>query len=176
VLTALADAIRDGLSVRFSYRTTSGETTERWVDPYSLVWRSGHYYLVGLDRERDDIRSFRVSRFVSQPQHADDASRPPRGFVGREHLMSGPWGPEDAEPVEVRVAFRERISWWATSGIQVAGLRSGADGWDIVTLPGSFDDRFVSWVLAFGPDARVLDPPALRQLVVDRLEATIGNL
>lgn len=175
-LAAAADAIAERRQVSFEYMNSSGEPSERHVDPYSLVWRSGHYYLVGLDRDRNDIRSFRISRFASDVASQGAASAPPDGFAGRDHVSGGPRGLEGSEPVSVRIAFTDRVSWWATADIQEAEKVDSAGGWDEILIPGSLDASFVSWVLSFGPDARVLEPEALRVAVVSRLEAVLGNL
>jgi predicted DNA-binding transcriptional regulator YafY len=175
-LAAVADAIAERRQVSFEYMTSAGDTSERQVDPYSLVWRSGHYYLVGLDRDRNDIRSFRISRFASDVASAGTASAPPDGFSGRDHVTGGPRGLEGSEPVSTRIAFTDRVSWWATADVQGAAKVESADGWDEILLPGSLDGSFVSWVLSFGPDARVLEPEALRLAVISRLEAVLGNI
>jgi len=174
--TRLSQAIADGRAVSFSYRAAQGETSQRTIDPYAIVWRSGHYYLVGMDRDRSEIRCFRVSRFASDPGDAGEAqTRAPEDFRGRDHVVGGPWGPDEAERVPVTIAFSERVSWWATQGIEGVESREVADGWEEKILPGSTDDSFVSWVLSFGPDARVLDPTSLRSAVLARLEEALAN-
>jgi len=173
--TELGEAIRGGRSVGFSYRKTSGEPSEREVDPYGLVWRSGHWYLVGLDRARGEIRCFKLSRFASGVVAGGEASQPPDGFAAREHVSRGPWGLEDAEMSTARIAFGERVAWWAASAVDGSQASDPKDGWVETILPGTLDDSFVSWILSFGPDARVLEPPELREAVVARLEETVGE-
>lgn len=174
--TQLSRAIADGRAVSFSYRAAQGETSQRTVDPYAIVWRSGHYYLVGMDHDRSEIRCFRVSRFASDPDDAGEArTTAPEDFRGRDHVVGGPWGPEETERVPVTIAFSERVSWWATQGIDGVESRGTADGWEEKVLPGSMDDSFVSWILSFGPDARVVDPPSVRTAVIARLEETLAN-
>ena len=175
-LLAVAEATLGRRRIRFRYRSSTGEVGERTIDPYSLVWRSGHWYVVGFDRDRQDIRSFRMSRFLSDVRDVGEGSAPPEGFDGAEHLRSGPWG--IGEPAgEARVAFSPDVAWWAIRGVQdarVVGRRE--DGWTEVALPGGADDSFVAWVLSFGPDAEALSPPELRQRVVASLEATLAGL
>jgi proteasome accessory factor B len=173
-LLASAEAIGDRVSLRFSYRTSRGEESRRHVDPYGLVFRGGHWYLVGLDRERGEIRSFRFSRLAGAPERAEEASSAPEGFRAAEHVASGPWGP--GEPREhVEVAFSPDVAWWATAGIEDAGaLETGADGWRRFRIPTGPGDGIVSWILAFGPDAELVAPADLRAEAVRRLEALLA--
>ena len=46
----------------FYQSTTKAESTQRQVDPYALVHRSGWWYLVGYCHLRDAPRTFRVDR------------------------------------------------------------------------------------------------------------------
>jgi proteasome accessory factor B len=171
---AAAAAIGDGISIRFVYRTSRGAQSGRHVDPYGLVVRGGQWYVVGLDRERGEIRSFRCSRMAGDVERADAATPAPEGFRAADHVLGGPWGP--GEPQEhVLVALSPEVAWWATNGLQgvePAGRRD--DGWQVVRVPTAPGDGIVSWVLSFGPDAELVEPAALREEVVRRLEAILA--
>lgn len=174
-LTAAAEAVLERRSVSFGYRTVRGQASDRLVDPYGLVCRGGHWYLVGLDREREEIRAFRVSRFSTDLAPAGEGSEPPEGFHAAEHVRGGPWGL--GEPVErARIAFAPDVAWWATKGVSGAEVCSTRpDGWVETEVPAGPGDGLASWVLSFGPDAQVLEPPSLRDEIVRRLEATLAT-
>ncbi len=171
LLVTAAEAAMQQRSVRFGYRTARGETSERHVDSYGLVCRSGRWYLVGLDRERQEIRAFRLSRFTDVLDVVGEGSAPPEGFHAHDHVLSGPWGP--GEPAEAaRVAFSPDVAWWATIGVAGAKVqRPRNDGWIEALLPAGPGEDLATWVLSFGPDAEALEPPWLREEVVARLEA-----
>ncbi len=174
-LTAAAEAIADRSSVRFGYRTARGEESERTVDPWGLVFRGGHWYLVGLDGERQDVRAFRFSRIVTDLSRSGEASRPPQGFRASEHVQAGPFGPGEPDERAV-VAFSPEVAWWATSGVAGAEtLRTRPDGWVEVSLPEAPGGGLAAWVLSFGPEAEVLEPESLRAEVRRRLEALLGR-
>ncbi len=59
VLMALSSAVRDSVVLRFDY----GDAVRR-VEPHHLVVRSGRWYLVAFDPQRDDWRTFRVDRLT----------------------------------------------------------------------------------------------------------------
>jgi proteasome accessory factor B len=174
-LGTVARAIDERRSIRFRYRPATGDPSERHVDPYALVTRAGQWYVVGMDRGRGEIRSFRMSRFRSEPAPGGPGSEPPEGFDAREHLRHGPWGVGEPE-VEATVAFSPDVSWWAVRDVaQAREIQAREDGWVEMAIPAARGDSFVSWVLTFGPEAEVLDPLELRRAVVERLEAALAD-
>ena len=177
-LLRAAEAIAERRVVTFSYRTARGETSERTVDPWGLVFRGGHWYLVGMDRQRGEIRAFRLSRLTGELSVGDPAEAPPEGFRAADQVQVGPWGPgEPGEPEErARIAFSPDVSWWAVRGLQgVREERNRSDGWVEFSLPAAPGDGLVSWALSFGPDAELLEPVRLRHEVTRRLEAVLAG-
>jgi predicted DNA-binding transcriptional regulator YafY len=173
-LLAAAEAVGDRAAIRFDYRTSRGDTSERHVDPYGLVVRGGHWYVVGLDRRRGEIRSFRVSRMTGDVERDGEASAPPDGFRAADHVGGGPWGPGDAREHAI-VAFSPDVAWWATKGLEgVERVGAREDGWLIDRIPTAPGDGIVGWVLSFGPDAELLEPAPLRAEILRRLEAVRG--
>src|SRR5437588_4510561 len=62
-LGKLEVAISKQRTVRFSYWSISrDEVADRVLNPYALLSDNGVWYVVGRDLEREDIRTFRVSR------------------------------------------------------------------------------------------------------------------
>lgn len=170
-VTAAAEAITERRALRFTYRTSRGQESHRLVDPWGLVFRGSHWYLVGLDRERGEVRSFRLSRVAGELEDAGGAEAPPEGFHAAEHVQAGPWGPGEPEE-RATVAFAPEVVWWATKGIQGATHeRTRDDGWVEVSLPAAPGDALASWILSFGPDAVAVEPSTLREEIVRRLEA-----
>ena len=174
-LGAVADALARRRAIRFRYRPLQGKAGVRTVDPYSLVFRNGNWYVVGRDRDHGDVRSYRLSRVRSEIKEAGTAARPPEGFDAAAHLESGPWG--IGKPAETaRVGFTPKVAWLAVAQARGAlVLRERRDGWVEVEVPASQSDAFVSWILSFGADARVFAPRSIRNQVVSRLESLLGG-
>ena len=95
-LMAAAGAASDRRRVRFGYRTATGSAGDREVDAFGVVFRGGHWYLVGHDRGRDDIRAFRLSRVTDALVDVGEGSAPPDGFRAIDHVEAGPWNAGDA--------------------------------------------------------------------------------
>lgn len=87
VLLTLAHACRSGRTVGLRYRSWHREDTEREVDPYGVVFHSGCWYLVGHDRLRDGLRTFRIDRIASATPGAATFTVPD-GFDPVAHLTA----------------------------------------------------------------------------------------
>ncbi len=174
-LAAVADATSRRTAIRFRYRPVQGKAGQREIDPYSLVFRAGRWYVVGLDRSRTEIRSYRLSRIAGTIKEIGPGSAPPEGFDGSQHVEAGPWG-VGRPASRATVLFGPEVAWWAipsTPGAKI--LRTRRDGWVEADVPAEEPDRFASWVLSFGPDAKVVAPKSVKDDVVSRLEAVAGH-
>ncbi|MFQ6396371.1 helix-turn-helix transcriptional regulator [Nocardia sp. KC 131] len=82
VLLTLSAAVRAGEELRFDYRSP-GRTEPRpprRVQPHHLVVRTGRWYLVGWDPEREDWRIYRADRMT--PRVPNGPRFPPREVPG----------------------------------------------------------------------------------------------
>ena len=125
------------------------------VDAFAMVFRGGHWYLVGHDVERDDVRAFRLSRFTSDLDDLGEGAEPPEGFRAADHVQAGPWAATAEEHAEI--AFAPEVAWWAVGSF--AGAREVHAS---TTMGGSMSPSrwrtralLASLVLQFGPDADV---------------------
>jgi proteasome accessory factor B len=169
LVLAAADAAQRRRRIRFGYRTSHGEVADRELDAYAMVFRGGHWYVVGFDIVRQDIRAFRLSRLTSELIDQGQGTDPPDDFVAAEHVDAGPWAATAEE--SATIAFSPRVAWWA--GASFAGAQeSGTDdgGWVSFEVPMADESSLAPLVVQFGPDAEVLGPGSLRQAVVRHLQ------
>jgi len=179
-LPGLFEAVRSRATVTFRYRDD-----ERHVDPALLRFRMGHWYLAGFDRDRDAARVFRVDRIEGKAKIGKAASAQlPEGFDAEAALPDETWrigtGPrEGAEGVEGEDPTQKvRVRVDALEGprvIQELGehcvVSRGADGSVVMELEVSNDRALVSWVLTLGPHAEILDPPEVREAIIEWLRS-----
>ena len=95
-LQAIAVAIQRREHLRFTYSATSGNETQREVEPYRLALRAGRWYLLAWDPLRDDWRTFRVDRMRLRTPHTRrfvGRAEPPEGFDAYlvKHIESATW-------------------------------------------------------------------------------------
>ena len=69
---------QQGRRVWLRYRSWSGGAdTERVIDPYGLVYRTGRWYAVGFCHLRGDLRVFRLDRVLGAELRDEGFARPP---------------------------------------------------------------------------------------------------
>ena len=93
-LLAVGDALRERRTVRVRYRSWRGESSQRDVDPYGLVFEHGRWYLAGRDHLREAVRVFRVDR-VAGVDPTRRPFEPPPDFDAVAHVQRSlarvPW-------------------------------------------------------------------------------------
>jgi predicted DNA-binding transcriptional regulator YafY len=97
LLSELALACRDLVTLRFDYRSHDGTESRRTAEPYRLLHRRGRWYLFAFDVDRADWRVFRADASPSV-RRADGASirdhspmrtRSPRGWAAASTRAPG---------------------------------------------------------------------------------------
>jgi predicted DNA-binding transcriptional regulator YafY len=163
-LPSLRSAIAARRPVSFGYRGV-----ERVLEPYGLLLREGYWYVIGLDRSRREIRTFRVDRIGGEVRQLDgERFEVPVGFDPRSTFPTDPKRlGEDDEPRSAEVAV------WG-SVVEVVRRELGAaaalavrdDGSTVFVVPCANLSAFRAWVVALGTDAEVLGPPEVRDDLV----------
>ncbi len=163
-------AVRAGQPVAFDYRPSYAATpVRRTVEPWGLVHRHGHWYLVGHDRDRAAPRAFKLGRVTGPVKTA--------GAAGTVTVPDG---------VDLRAAVAPAETPTGTAVVRLApgaawdvrrtatALADEPDGWTRAEVPMGDVERFAEWLAGFGPDAVVVSPPEARAAVVERLRRVAG--
>ncbi|MGA9871676.1 MAG: YafY family protein [Rhodococcus sp. (in: high G+C Gram-positive bacteria)] len=176
-LGALLAAIDAGRSVRFQHRSALTDPfTTRTVEPWGVVTFRGKWYLVGHDTDRNDTRTFRLSRI------GDDVTT-----FGRAGSVRKP-DDVDLQSIVERVAGTAEVNgtatvWVVADGAQeirrmgtevenrVVGERHGS----VLRIPVRSWEWVTRLVAGHAADALVLDPPELRADVIATLRAAVAE-
>ncbi len=176
VLGSLLAAIGHGRTVTFNHRSAPIRPfATRTLEPWGVVTFRGRWYVVGHDHDRDDVRTFRLSRIGGVVREIDIASPVPRPTdLDLHQVVASAVGHVDP-PDSARSA---RI--WLAEG-RAEGLRRSArelTDHDLGGRRGAIAD-IARWsvdglarrVLGVGADAVVLEPVELRERVISDLSA-----
>jgi predicted DNA-binding transcriptional regulator YafY len=146
--------------VQITYRARDGRITARTVNPYGVVFQSGHWYLAGWDHLRRAERTFRLDR-VKTAVVTNRTFQPPEGFDAvaqvQQSIAAAPWAWTVEAVLDLTMQeARRRVS------PTVGKLEQQPDG---VLLRMGADD--LNWAVRYlvGLDCRfaVRRPPQMRE-------------
>ncbi len=171
---ALFDAVVEKHPVAFDYQPPTEQPERRNLDPYSLAHRRGHWYVVGRDRDRDALRSYRLSRIVSPPERLDGSYDVPPDFSPGEIIGGEAWEVGAHGEIAV-VRFDEDLTWWPEQNMPASAVVGRTDDHVDVELPIGNVSALVSWIAGLGGKAEVIEPAEVRAAVVEHVRAHLGS-
>jgi proteasome accessory factor B len=163
----LTAAARERRAVAFAYRVPEDDAAKhRRLQPWGVVCWRGRWYVVGHDLDRQAARCFRLSRIVGAVR-----------TVGPAGAFTPPAGVDLINYVATWSGSPQRTA--AATVLARPGRAAGVRRWAEQTVPGPDGDRLLlryadpeglaSWLVGYGADVVVLDPPEVRDAVVARL-------
>jgi proteasome accessory factor C len=169
-LTKLENAIAKQRTVKFPYYSIARNVeSDRTVNPYALLHDRESWYVIGLDQDANDIRTFRVSRVRGDIRFATRRERDfraPTAFEPAEYRGRQDW--QFGEIVgEAEIELDPNTAWWAERMIERGEVEE-----DVFTTPYAGLDALAGWVLRQEGRARPIAPPAF----VKEVERGLGRV
>ncbi len=170
-LPDLVAAVSGRRVVQFAHRKQSAPAPERrTVEPWGVLSWRGRWYVVGYDRGRGDVRSFRLDRITGEIKilaALAETSRP-AGLDMLELVRGANHQPDQLARVRVAPGRGGQLRR------QAKHLERTPDG-EILTLDYRDLDRLAGQVAGVGADAVALQPPELVAAVVRLLTGALGG-
>jgi proteasome accessory factor B len=164
-LRSALDALTSLTTIEFDYLNIQGVAQKRQLQVYGVQARKSHWYLIGLDTEKNAIRNFRVDRI--------------QGVVTSIGKAQSYVIPPSFEIIELEPAIETPLAVLQVrpgAGYQLRRMATTvetADDWDLLEVP-IFDLGFVtSLVLWHGEDVIVSSPTQLKSAVTSALEKLV---
>jgi predicted DNA-binding transcriptional regulator YafY len=175
-LPILQDAIWQERKLRLTYRRGDDTSVERVVDPLGLVAKGSAWYLAAS--VEGEFRTYRVSR-VREAVLLDEPCVRPKDFD-----LAVSWGqstadfvanlPRYAATVRVSPEMFARLNFvWRYARIQRTEPPDSG-GWVTVHVLFHFEQDACENVLSCGPHIEVIDPPELREQVIQAAERIVA--
>lgn len=173
-LIKIESAISRRKTIRFRYYSIGRDDLgDREVDPYSLLYMAGNWYLVGYAHDREDLRCFRLSRIqgrITFKTRAEHDFPPPSEVDLSRYRDRAPW--QLADPMATAVIeLSPTIAWWVDQMFGGQGeYEERPDGSAVFRTEYGGEREIISWVLGLGDEAEVIEPPSLRDAATAALE------
>ena len=162
-LGAIRRALRDQRKVQIRYRGGGDdEATERTISPYGIAFASGAAYVIAYCERSEALRFFRSDRL----EHAEMLGEAVDSTVDLAAVLEAGKAFNAPGTRTMTVRYSARIARWIA---EREGAAVADDGSLTLHHVVGDDDWAVRHVLQYGPDAELLEPAALRDVVHARL-------
>lgn len=162
----LRRAILERRVIAFTYFNARGEVRARTAEPLQLRFKGRAWYLLAHCRSAQDLRLFKLTRMegVQLLEERFTRSAPPQADEPPPLPECG--APETVLRVDASLTYR------VLDEFEPGQRQRQPDGSFLVRVRYPVDAWLVGYLLSFGPEAEVLEPPGLREAVREALQKT----
>lgn len=172
------DAVARLLEATLHFRVTtmtydsvsSKRVKEYLVHPYRLAFAQGGMYLLAYVPEYKSVRTFAIDRITSVTLEKQTFT--PKQDIG-DDVFANSLGVNTGPAQRVEIEFSADVAPYVRARVWHASqeVRDNGDGGVHVTMDVCHDWALRSWILSWGPFARVVAPAALARTIRADLEA-----
>jgi proteasome accessory factor B len=149
---------------------SSARVKDYVVHPYRLAFAQGGLYLLAYVPEYDDVRTFAVDRIRSVSLEKQTFT--PKKVIA-DDVFANSLGVNTGPAARVEIEFDARVAPYVRARVWHASqqIREDAEGGLVLSMDVCHDWALRSWILSWGPFARVMTPAALARDVRKDLQA-----
>jgi predicted DNA-binding transcriptional regulator YafY len=158
------------------YRSLSSDRiTDRRIHPYHLFNHRGDWYVAAWDEARKEVRIFALHR-MRRAMPMTGSFEVPADFNFRRYMSDAFGLQKGGKAVSVAIRFAPRQARWIRERRwhRSARVQEGLDGSLVLSLKVAETSEIVRWVLQFGHEAEVLEPPSLRAAIAEELRSGLS--
>lgn len=171
-ITEILAAIANGKTVTFDYvGLNQSEVVKRTIDPWRALLHSGHWYLIGFDQDKGEVRTFRTDRIVGdlvETRH-DILESMPKDFD--LSAITDTWEYSDKDATIATVLVRPGR---AASLRVLATTCDIGDEWDELTIPYHHESQLIELIASSCDVTRVKSPQSLQDSVTRIVTTTLS--
>lgn len=154
-----------------TYHSVSSKRVKEYVvHPYRLAFAQGGLYLLGYVPEYKSVRTFAIDRITSVTLEKQTFT--PRQDIG-DDVFANSLGVNTGPAQRVEMEFSADVAPYVRARVWHASqdVREDGDGGVRVTMDVCHDWALRSWILSWGPFAKVIAPASLARTIRGDLEA-----
>lgn len=165
----LLKGARERRVVQFKYKPLDKDkqAQKRTFEPWSVVCRSGRWYTVGFDQDRQEQRTFRLSRIQGSVTVTARAATAPRSSGVSTNIAF----PQDEGTIDATVVIAKTHG--ATLRKHARSVEYHVEH-DTLSISAT-QTNLVEWILTSLPEVRSIQPASLHQGVITTLSDMEGS-
>lgn len=159
----LRQAIVQKHIIEIQYIDAYGKESTRNLEPIRLVFRNINWYLHGYCLLAEDFRCFKLNRIRSivvtdKPFERDFDNVP-------DIEMNS-----DTNEIAILLKIDKKVSYRAFDDFGEASIQKQEDGSVIVSVSLPYDDWILNYILSYGADVEILNPPWLKEKIKQKVK------
>lgn len=164
-------------TLELEYKAAANSSYEkRLFDPYHIICQQGSWYILGFSHTSNAIRTYAMPR-INSARMMEKGFRIPADFKLSQHI-----DPEfgifnsTAEKMKIEIEFEPKFKTyvmereWHKNQI----IKENTDGSVYLSFETNQLEQASRWVLQFAGSAKVLNPPELKEMVVQAAKKILG--
>ena len=171
-ITEILAAIANGKTVVLDYvGLNQSEVVKRTIDPWRALLHSGHWYLIGFDQDKGEVRTFRTDRIVGdlvETKH-DILESMPKDFD--LSTITETWEHSDKDATIATVLVRPGRA--ASLRVLATACEIG-DEWDELTIPYHHESQLTGLIASSCDVTRVKSPQSLQDSITRIVTTTLS--
>jgi predicted DNA-binding transcriptional regulator YafY len=142
------------------HSVSSARVKDYQVHPYRLAFAQGALYLLAYVPDYDAVRTFAIDRIANVSLEKQTFT--PKQEIGNE-VFANSLGVNTGPAACVEIEFDARVAPYVQARVWHTSqeVRDGGDGGIVLSMNVCHDWALRSWILSWGPFARVLTPGSL---------------
>ncbi len=173
IMREIIEAIAHDRSIRIKYYSIyRNALSDRIIDPYYLIPRRGHLYLIAFCHYRSEVRVFRLNR-IRSIEETEQSFVIPKTFDIVDFLENR-WSiiADEDEPITFSVRFNKEIARYVYEYdfYSETSLEEQEDGSLLLKTTVKSKIEFLKWIRSFGLNAEVIEPVEIRNELMQEYE------
>ena len=162
-------AILKSRVIEIDYINAYNEKSSRKIEPLRLIFKSQAWYLWGFCLEKQDYRTFRISRIKKVGVRNETFDRtivhktPDKQTIPQKEIKM----------VHLVLQFTEGAFYRLCDDYDDEQLKDNGDGTYTIELDFPEDEWVYGYILSFGSFVKVIEPEHIRQIVSDRAKKVV---
>ncbi len=165
VFKLVQQCIDESRLIRCSYIDSAYRTSQRTLEPMTLVFKWYSWYVYGYCRMREDYRLFRISRMYEVNMLQERFHRREKAFhpPSEKELLQ-----EDKHITNIKLAFDSEVRRVVKEYFQGHAMTVDGQGRLIVEVKLPANEWLYGLILSYGDKVQVLEPASLASLIAER--------
>lgn len=170
VFSILKDAILAQNVITFSYFNSSGEKSNRKIEPIKLLFKHKDWYLQGYCLEKEALRTFKINRIanihITEERCVHKSSN---------EYVTNPTVKVDQEKINLIMKISKEGAYRVYDDFDEENITKNKDGSYTVNISMPKGEWIYNYLLSFGTVLEVLEPQSIRGEIAIRLNNMLSK-